>query len=150
MDEVKDFDVRTGEVLHPERLEQQLRRVVLESPFSAPTDIGILENIGYARKCVRDCLMRGDAPIASHLLFTQSGILDDNIQEERELGMAAGWAWTGAAKAVVVYVDRGISKGMWAGIERAERFGIPVEYRELGAEENLTEVELEDAEHWSA
>lgn len=149
MDEMKDFDVRTGEVLHPP-LEQKLRRVVLESPFSAPTDLGILENIGYARKCIRDCLLHGDAPIASHLLYTQSGILDDQIPEERELGMAAGWAWTGAAVAVVVYVDRGISPGMWSGIERAERFGIPVEYRELGIEDTLTEVELEDAEHWSA
>ena len=56
-----------------------MKRVILESPYSGD----INRNIQYARMCVRDSLMRGEAPIASHLLYTQEEILNDNIPEER-------------------------------------------------------------------
>ena len=76
--------------------------------------------------------MRGEAPIASHLLYTQPGILRDEIPGERQQGIDAGRVWRGVAEASVVYTDRGISKGMTLGIEAAEAAGIPVEYRTLG------------------
>jgi hypothetical protein len=85
-----------------------MRRVVLESPFAGEVE----ENLKYARACVRHCLLRGDAPIASHLLYTQPGILDDKIPEERKLGIEAGLLWGKQGEATVVYVDRGISRGM--------------------------------------
>ncbi len=75
-----------------------MRRVVLESPYNGDVEA----NTTYARACVRDCLKRGEAPIASHLLFTQPGILKDEVPEERRLGMEAGFAWTLFAEAVVV------------------------------------------------
>src|SRR6267142_2660884 len=34
-------------------------------------------NTETARRCVRNSLMRGEAPIASHLLYTQPGILHE-------------------------------------------------------------------------
>ena len=108
-----------------------MRRVVLESPYAAPTQEGIEANIRFARACVRDCLQKGDAPIVSHLLFTQPGVLRDSVPEERSLGMRAGFAWTAVAEAVVVYVDHGISAGMKAGIAQAKKHHIPVEYRSL-------------------
>ena len=52
--------------------------VVLESPFAGNVEM----NIHYARACMADCLARGEAPFASHLLYTQPGILDDDIPEE--------------------------------------------------------------------
>jgi hypothetical protein len=113
-----------------------MRRVVLESPFAGDVEA----NIAYARACIRDCLLRGDAPIASHLLFTQPGILRDGVIEERSLGMRAGFAWTRQAEAVVVYTDRGISSGMKSGIGRAQKMGVPVEYRKLGAGATLVDV----------
>lgn len=106
-----------------------MRRVILESPYAGDVET----NIAYARACVRDCVLRGDAPIASHLLFTQPGILDDDKPEERQLGIDAGLIWGSVAEATVVYTDKGISRGMRYGIERAERDGRPVEYRTLGA-----------------
>ena len=112
--------------------EPTMRRVVLESPYAAPVKEGVEANIRFARACVRDCLKRGDAPIVSHLLFTQPGILRDEVPEERSLGMRAEFAWTAVAEAVVVYTDRGISRGMKAGIAVAEKHKIPVEYRTLG------------------
>lgn len=108
------------------------RRVVVESPYAGTTPEEVQENVSYARRAVRDCLLRGEAPFASHLLYTQPGILDDGDSAQRGMGMAAGLSWTGAADAVVVYVDRGITKGMRAGISRAHSNRVPVEQRTLG------------------
>ena len=51
-------------------------------------------------------------PIASYLLFTQPGVLDDNIPEERNMGIAAGLAWIRVADGMVVYTDYGSSRGV--------------------------------------
>jgi hypothetical protein len=104
-----------------------MRRVCLESPFAG----NVAENIAYAKAAVRDCLGRREAPIASHLLFTQDGILRDDTPAERELGINAGLAWQTAADAVVVYTDCGISPGMELAIDRAKFYNIPIEYRSL-------------------
>jgi hypothetical protein len=104
-----------------------MRLVILESPFAGD----VARNIAYARRCVRDSLQRGEAPIASHLLYTQEGILDDNNPVERALGIDAGLAWRTVAEASVVYTDHGISSGMRYGIAAATAAGRPVEYRSL-------------------
>lgn len=108
-----------------------MRLVILESPYAAPTPEGVAENVRYARACVRDCLQRGESPVVSHLLFTQPGILDDAVPEERALGIEAGLAWGRHAELTVVYTDRGISRGMQQGIERAYAEVRPVEMRTL-------------------
>lgn len=104
-----------------------MRRVILESPFAGDVE----RNIRYARACVRDSLLRGEAPIASHLLYTQPGILNDDIPSERQRGIDAGLAWCEVADASVVYVDYGMSKGMEYGIKAAKEAGRPVEIRHL-------------------
>jgi len=101
--------------------------VILESPFAGDLD----KNIEYARACFKDCFQRGEYPFASHLLYTQPGILDDNIKTERDLGIRAGLEWGKFADATVVYIDFGISEGMKLGIDRAKKEGMPVEYRKL-------------------
>ena len=108
-----------------------MRLVIIESPFAARTIELLDRNIQYARACVRDSLKRGEAPIASHLLYTQDGILNDDIPEERTHGIDAGLAWREVAQASVVYTDHGISKGMQYGIAAAEKSGIEIEYRTL-------------------
>lgn len=100
-------------------------RVILETPYAGDVEA----NVEHARKCMLDCLNRGEAPIASHLLYTQ--VLDDLAMDQRHLGMEAGFAWGTVAEKVVVYTDRGTSKGMELGIKRAEENGVPVEYRTL-------------------
>ncbi len=104
-----------------------MKRVVLESPFAG----NIAANVQFARACVRDCLKKGDAPIASHLLYTQPGILADEIPDERVIGIAAGHEWIAVADALVVYTDMGISPGMEKGIAEAKRLNVPVVYRRL-------------------
>lgn len=100
-------------------------RVILESPYAGDVE----RNIDYARKCVKDCLIRGEAPIASHLLYTQEGILDDDIPEERQWGIDAGLVWKEVADKHVFYCDYGISKGMEYAFEQAKKNNIPYEFR---------------------
>lgn len=99
-------------------------RVIIESPF---TDA----DPEYLPLALRDSLLRGEAPFASHGLYTQPGVLDDNIPAERRLGMEAGFAFYEVVDKCVVYEDLGISKGMEEGIAQAVRRDIPVEYRRL-------------------
>ncbi len=101
--------------------------VILESPYGGD----VATNVAYARRCLRDSLLRGESPYASHLLYTQEGVLDDLIPKERTHGIQAGFEWGKVADLVAVYTDRGISKGMELGIKNAEANGIPVEYRSL-------------------
>lgn len=63
-----------------------MRRVIIESPYAGDVEL----NAQYARECLRDSLTRGEAPIASHLLYTQPGVLDDAVPRERALGIEAG------------------------------------------------------------
>lgn len=106
-----------------------MKKAVLESPFAGKVE----RNIAYAKLCIRDMLLQGEAPIASHLLFTQPGVLDDNNPEQRKLGIAAGHTWTEAADYVVVYTDFGFSSGMDAGIREAARTDTLILFRTLPA-----------------
>ena len=108
-----------------------MRLVIVESPYAGKTPEEVEENLRYARACVADCLARGEAPFASHLLYTQGGILDDTKPEERELGIEAGLAWGRRAEATAVYTDRGISDGMRKGTASANAQGRVVELRTI-------------------
>ena len=108
-----------------------MRLVILETPYAGPTPADIDENVRFARTCLGDCLRRGESPLASHLLFTQPGVLRDEVPEERTLGIAAGHAWYRSANAAVAYLDRGVSRGMVAGLQAALQWGVEVELRRL-------------------
>lgn len=103
--------------------------VILESPFSAPTPEGLERNRRYLADAMLDCLRQGEAPFASHGLYTQC--LDDTDPAERDLGIKAGFAWRHVAEKTVVYVDLGESTGMKHGITHAKVLGQPIMYRSL-------------------
>lgn len=100
-------------------------KVILESPYAGDIE----RNVKYARMCVKDSLMRGESPIASHLIYTQEGILNDLIPEERTLGINAGLAWKDVADKHVFYIDYGYSKGMVYAKEYSTKNNIPIEER---------------------
>lgn len=102
-------------------------KVILESPYAGDIE----RNINYARMCVRDSVLRGESPIASHLLFTQDGILNDNDPLERQIGIDAGLAWKTVADKHVFYIDYGYSKGMLYAKEQALKNNIPIEERKI-------------------
>ena len=108
-----------------------MRLVIIESPFAASDPRDQIRNVDYVRAAMRDCLMRGEAPLASHILYTQPGVLNDSDPAERLLGIEAGLEWGTFAEATIVYIDLGISPGMAKGIDRARLDGRPVEQRSL-------------------
>jgi hypothetical protein len=104
-----------------------MKRVIIESPYAGD----INRNMRYVRACMRDCLLNGETPFASHALYTQEGVLRDDLPDERALGIGAGFLWRYVAEKTVVYIDEGMSSGMKAGIIHAEELGQPVEYRSI-------------------
>lgn len=109
-----------------------LKRVIVETPYKAKTKIGLKRNLEFAQACAHDCLVNHqESPFLSHLLYTQPGILDDNIPEERQLGINAGLTWGDVAEATIVYLDRGISTGMLYGVKNAQTNHRPVICRNL-------------------
>ncbi len=113
-----------------------MRPIVIESPYAGDVE----RNVAYARRCLLDSLRRGEAPFASHLLYTQ--VLNDTIPADRERGISAGLAMANAIRTWVserammrgtmpeldcaiaaFYIDYGWSRGM----EAARSF-----YRERG------------------
>lgn len=109
-----------------------MKLVVIESPYAGEVEA----NVAYAKRCVMDCLQRGESPYASHLFFTQDGVLDDLDPEQRKLGIEAGFAWRDRADVIVFYVDRGISRGMKASFKNIPRTenGVPIQVRALDRE----------------
>lgn len=105
--------------------------VVIESPYRGPEAAATAERVAYARWAMQDCLQRGEFPLASHLLYTQPGILEDGVPEQRELGIRAGLEWARWADRTVVYLDMGVSDGMRRGISDAELSGRPLVFRRL-------------------
>ena len=119
-----------------------MRKVIIESPYGG-TPKEVANNTKYARAAMRDCLLRGESPYASHLLYTQPGVLKDDVSEERKQGIEAGFAWRECAEATVVYIDFGVSHGMKLGIAAAEELrkknpNHVIEYRTLPESDLVT------------
>lgn len=105
-----------------------MKRVIIESPLSGD----FARNVRYARLCGLDSLRRGEAPYASHLIYTQ--MLDDRVPEERRMGMEAGFCWAAAADLRAFYVDLGFSDGMDEAQKLAQTMGQRTEKRYLPAD----------------
>lgn len=106
------------------------RRVIIESPSADHGDPDKRRLFdAYLRLCIKDSLKRGEAPFASHGFYPW--VLDDEVPTERDIGMAAGFAWGEVADTIAVYKDLGVSLGMYKGIAHAKRHLITIEYRQL-------------------
>jgi hypothetical protein len=104
------------------------RLVVVESPYAGD----VAKNEAYLSLCLADCFNRGEAPFASHGLYTRRHVLNDKVKAERLKGMAAGFAWARLVEHRVAYVDLGETAGMVAGREEAARLEQSWEERKLG------------------
>ncbi len=115
--------------------------VIVESPYryipppGMPGLVGLgvrwwrqAANREYAQRCLLDCIARGEAPYASHILYTR--VLRDHVAVERSTGLDCGEAWGLVAHKRAVYCDLGITLGMHDGIARRPA-GQRVEYRYL-------------------
>jgi hypothetical protein len=121
-------------------------RVLIESPLGTRPDgtratpSEFAENELFMLACVGDSLRRGEAPFASHMFYPL--VLNDATPEERELGVKAGFAWGEQAELVAVYVERGITNGMRAGIKLAVLNDQRIVYRVVGDDQNYLNEQL--------
>lgn len=90
----------------------------------------VTRNVNYLKAAIRDCILKGEAPFASHMMYP--GALNDDDPAERKLGINAGFAWWNAAELIVFYVDLGWSTGMRAALDRVKSLGKPYEERFIG------------------
>jgi hypothetical protein len=119
-------------------------KVVIESPYAGEVET----NLEYARLALKhSILVELEAPIASHLLYTQC--LDDKISEERALGIECGFAWVTSAYRMAFYVDLGVSKGMEDAYMHARLAEINVELRSLrGSLAKMPGYDLKSTDHF--
>lgn len=100
--------------------------VIIESPYKGDME----KNKEYLQECIRHSLSLGEAPFASHRMYTDA--LDDNNSSERLQGIDAGFTWMKCgAKLIVFYIDRGMSGGMHAALDYAINLGLPVVFRRI-------------------
>ena len=104
--------------------------VIIESPYAGTSkdeleyEWQVYEHVIYARYAMRDSMLNyGESPIASHLLYTQKGLLDDKLPVERKLGIECGLFWREVATSSAFYLDYGMSPGMTAAKNTAEEKG---------------------------
>ena len=100
------------------------KRVVIESPYAGDTR----RNLVYAKLAMLDSIYKGEAPFASHILYT--ALLDDDDKDERALGLRMGAAWAEAADLVAFYIDFGMSVGMMGTLSMLKNGLIRVPYEE--------------------
>lgn len=127
---VKDYwcDYRFRPLLEEEEEENRTEKflTIVESPYSGD----VKGNEEYLKKCIKHSIALGETPFASHGFYTR--YLDDTNPCDRELGISMGFKYHQAAVKCVFYVDRGMSKGMLAGLQRAIDLKLPTEFRYLG------------------
>lgn len=76
-----------------------------------------------ARYACRYAVANGYSPLCPHLYYPE--FLDDNVEDEREIGMLLGMVGLSECKELWV-VGRRISEGMAKEIKQAEKWHIPV------------------------
>lgn len=103
-----------------------MTKIVIESPYKATDIYSVQDNVTFARRICRYAILHGYAPYASHLFYTQPGILDDDIPHERTLGISAGLVWSSQAHEVwfcLRPIETEMSAGMQNALLYAERRG---------------------------
>jgi hypothetical protein len=105
--------------------------VVIESPYAADTAAGVARNMRYARACMAYCIANDAAPFASHLLYTQPGVLNDKDPAERKNGMRAGFAVAAKLQERWFFIDLGMTDGMLRGEEAAAKMTPPQKTRRI-------------------
>jgi hypothetical protein len=106
-----------------------MKRVIIESPYRGASQAERLRNVSYLKRCIRDCVLRGESPYASHMMLL--GALDEDVPEERQRGIEAGYEWWNVAELIVFYTDYGWSAGMQKAMAFAITRGKRCEQRTL-------------------
>lgn len=115
-----------------------MKLVYICSPYRAEDKETLQRNIDYAKELTKESLLRGECPVAPHLYMTQC--LDDNVDQERTIGLEAGIEILRKCDRVIVGMRYGISKGMKAEIKKAGQYAIQILFDD-DEEEDIKESE---------
>ncbi|MBP2654226.1 MAG: hypothetical protein H6Q73_1795 [Firmicutes bacterium] len=91
----------------------------------SPLRDNIQRNIRKANGYCRFATKQSVVPIAPHVMFTR--FLDDDISEEREMGLVMGMEILKRCDEVWVFGDR-LTKGMQAELLAAQQMKLPIRY----------------------
>lgn len=108
-----------------------MNRVIIESPWRPTPYHSQAQHALYLNFCIEDSLTKGEAPFASHLLYTP--FLDDDDVLARGKGIKAGYVWGELADLVAVYSDLGVSAGMKQALDHYAFENKIIEWRTLAA-----------------
>lgn len=97
------------------------KRVFVCSPLSGDVE----RNVALARDLTKAVIEAGHSPFTPHLFYTM--FLDDQIEADRNAGIACGKAWLRTADEMWMYADERAecSRGMAAELDFAEKLVIP-------------------------
>lgn len=96
------------------------RKIYVASRYAGDVDANVSAAVTYCRRVIDE----GYMPVASHLLYPQ--ILNDNIPEERELGLLFGLALLRLCDEVWVFGE--VSPGVAQEIAEAKRLKKQIRY----------------------
>lgn len=91
----------------------------------SPLAGNIEANIANAKRYCAFAIGQGVMPYAPHVYFTQ--FLDDEVPEERDMGIEAGMKWLALCSEIWVFGNR-ISLGMGAELEYAKEHGLVIRH----------------------
>lgn len=104
---------------------------LLVTPFMAEDPSNASKMNRYAVRATKDSLNKNEAPLASHLFFSE--VLNVKNPIERDIGLQSQLMWMRGAKVVVVYMDFGVTPAMQTVINAATQLSKRIEYRTIGA-----------------
>lgn len=100
------------------------RKIYVASKYVGDVERNVAAAVTYCRRVIDE----GYMPVASHLMYPGTGILNDNDPDERELGLMFGLALLGMCDEVWVFGS--VSPGMAQEIEEAKRLKKQIRYFE--------------------
>lgn len=105
-----------------------MKTITIESPFANELEYERIENLLYVNAVARKVVLEDSSvsPLFFHSFYTQ--FLHDDNPEERMKGLNMSFVYHAMAEESLVAVDRGISSGMWKGIEAAIEKGRPFKF----------------------
>lgn len=103
--------------------------IYLASPYRATHEVDTSTHIEYARRALHHSLKLGESPVAPHLLYPQ--VLDDDIPDQRLIGIRANADLIESSGRVAFYVDYGMSPGMVEELRLANEYKVPIDIRSI-------------------
>ena len=100
--------------------------VYICSRYRADTEEQFELQLAETKEVAREVALAGHDVIVPHLMLTQ--FLDDNIESEREVGIASALRLLDVCDYIYVYIGLGVSKGMEAEIEYVKDKKIGIRY----------------------